>query len=233
MAFTHRILDHTFTEQSFAGNAYADEAAGFPKALEKIAALGAALLGPGAVSTTAAAIGTGARTLALGAPATLPAGLYQMGSAGSPGNFMVCTLADPVVAAASLTLEAHIAVGSGTFADWIVAPLTATRRPTRTEGASFTVGATDHRALIECTDTMTASLPAASAVGGGFAVGLRNGGSGTVTIAGTIDGASDLVLAPQQAAELTVIGSTWRTSARPPPLPEFDDETLIALMRAY
>ncbi len=63
MAFSHTVGGTTFTEASFQGNAYADEATGFPKALEKMVEhVANAYHG---ASTDPLTVGTGAKVLTI------------------------------------------------------------------------------------------------------------------------------------------------------------------------
>lgn len=176
--------------------------------------------GPGATSTSSVAVGTGAKSFTLSAPVNLPAGTYKISSAGSPATYMVATLDGPLVDDVALDVISQIAAGSGTYADWIVAPLWgASRRPILAKTGAYTVAAADDQALIDCTSgTFTVSFTAAATLGSGFRVGVRNSGTGTVTLdpAGseTIDDATTTTLAPGQTVELICDGGAWKTTAR-------------------
>lgn len=176
--------------------------------------------GLGATSASAVAIGTGAKSFTLGAAANLPAGTYKIASAADPANCMIVTLASALVAGTALGVTSQIAVGSGTYSDWIVAPLwDVRRRPILAKTAAYTVVAADDQALVDCTGgTFAVSLAAAATLAAGFRVGIRNSGAGTITIdpdaSETIDGAATLALAFGQSIELVCDGSTWKSTAR-------------------
>ncbi|GAB4182175.1 MAG: hypothetical protein OHK0024_21490 [Thalassobaculales bacterium] len=220
MTWSCTILGQTFTNANVEGNAYADEAGGLPAILRKLAELGAALLAPGAASASSLAIGTGPIELALLAPATLPRGLYRVESLTEPGNFMLAALAEDAVGTASLTLNSLLAVGSGSHAGWIVAPLTAGRaRPVLSAAADLTLGAAGGDALVLATaGGITLTLPAATSAGPGAALSVRHhGASGLVTVAAagedTVDGGAAIGLLPGQSVELAAIAGGWATVA--------------------
>lgn len=81
---------------------------------------------------------------------------------------------------------------------------------------TYAVVAADRGKVINCTTgTWTLSLLAAATAGDGFSVGVRNSGSGVLTIdpslTETIDGASTLDLAAGESALLVCTGSAWLT----------------------
>lgn len=89
---------------------------------------------------------------------------------------------------------------------------------TADKSAAYTVVAGDRGRLLRCSGTWTLSLTAASTLGNGFAVAVRNVGSGTITVdpAGseTIDGATTIALGAGEAAILICTGSAWSTVGR-------------------
>ena len=125
MAFSHTIGGTIFTDASFQGNAYADEATGFPKALEKIVEhVANAYHG---ASTDALTVGTGAKVLtiangsgqipafALGMPVRIartsdPSGVWMQGEINAW---------DGATGAATINIDAT--KGSGSFSDWSIA----------------------------------------------------------------------------------------------------------------
>jgi hypothetical protein len=124
MAFSHTIGGTTFTDASFQGNAYADEAAGFPKALEKMVEhVANAYHG---ASTDPHTVGTGAKALtiangngqipafALGMPVRIartsdPAGVWMQGE-----------ITDWDGATGIATINVDATKGSGSFSDWSI-----------------------------------------------------------------------------------------------------------------
>ena len=122
MVFSHIIGGMTFTEASFQGNAYADEATGFPKALEKMAEhVANAYHG---ASTDALTVGTGSKALtiangsgqipafAIGMPVRIartsdPSGVWMQGE---------ITAWDGTTGIAAINVDAT--KGSGSYSDW-------------------------------------------------------------------------------------------------------------------
>lgn len=176
--------------------------------------------GSGATSTSSVSVGTGAKSFTLGAAANLPAGTYKIASAANPANYMIVTLASALVAGTALGVTSQIAAGSGTYADWIVAPLwDVRRRPILVKTGAYTVAAADDQALVDCTSgTFTVSLAAAATLAAGFRIGVRNSGAGAIVVdpdgGETIDGAATLALSPGQSIELVCDGTTWKSTAR-------------------
>jgi hypothetical protein len=124
MAFSHTIGGTTFTEASFQGNAYADEATGFPKALEKMVEhVANAYHG---TSTDPLTVGAGAKALtisngsgqvpafAIGMPVRIartsdPSGVWMQGE---------ITVWDGATGIATINVDAT--KGAGSFSDWSV-----------------------------------------------------------------------------------------------------------------
>lgn len=87
-----------------------------------------------------------------------------------------------------------------------------------TKSTGYTVVAGDRGKLLRCSGTWTLSLTAAATLGAGFAVAVRNTGSGTITVdpASTeqVDGATTISLAAGEAAILVCTGTAWNTVGR-------------------
>jgi len=84
--------------------------------------------------------------------------------------------------------------------------------------AAYTVGVGDRGKLIDCTGSFTLSFAAASTLGAGFTVAVRNSGNGVITLdpAGTesIDGVSTLSLLPNESHLVVCTGAAWRSLGR-------------------
>lgn len=83
------------------------------------------------------------------------------------------------------------------------------------KSGSYTVAITDFGTWLTCTSTFTLALTAAATLGDGFWVGVRNDGSGVITIdpnsTEQVDGASTLALYPGESCQLVCTGSAWKT----------------------
>jgi len=124
MAFSHIVGGMTFTDASFQGNAYADEATGFPKALEKMVEhVANAYHG---ASTDPLTVGAGSKALtisntngqipafAIGMPVRIartsnPSGVWMQGE---------ITAWDGATGVATINVDAT--KGSGSFSDWSI-----------------------------------------------------------------------------------------------------------------
>lgn len=166
-------------------------------------------------SHSSLSVGTGARTFTLTAATDLNQGFYVAYSEAAPANRMFVRLAADLEASATFAVTADIAVGSGTFSDWIITPLADKLRwgySLKTSG--YTIAASDNMAVHECTGTFTVlGAPAANA-GVGYTLMLVNTGAGTVTFdpfsTELVNNASTLVLAPGEAVTLVCTGTGWR-----------------------
>ena len=82
-----------------------------------------------------------------------------------------------------------------------------------THSAGYTILAGDRGKLLDCSNTITIDLMAATTAGAGFAIAIRNAGSGVITIDGdgseTINGSATLVLQVNGWAILESDGSNW------------------------
>ena len=83
------------------------------------------------------------------------------------------------------------------------------------KSASYTTVQADRGRLIDCTGTWTLSLHAAATAGAGYALAVRNSGSGTITIdpnsTETIDGATTVTVLAGESTMLACTGSAWLT----------------------
>jgi hypothetical protein len=175
---------------------------------------------PGAYSETTASVSSdGTFGLALKAAATMPPGHYKMYSKAAPTTYMIVTLADGIVAQASIAVTALARSGSGTAADWIIVPLTNdARKQVSQKTGPYTVISSDLGSIIECSgSTFTLSLTPASSLGDGFSVEIKNseGTSSTnqVTIdpngSELIDDRSTVILKPGQWIRLVARSNNW------------------------
>jgi hypothetical protein len=113
-----------------------------------------------------------------------------------------------------------------TFVDSIVTNLvTAFTRifPYQTAAVTttYTLQASDRGKMLNCTNTFTLTLLPAATAAANFVFGIKNIGSGTITIDGdgseTIDGSTTLALSTQyEGVELISDGSNWHVVSRPP-----------------
>lgn len=135
---------------------------------------------PGGISLSSVAVGPGPKAWTLTDAASMTAGTWVAYSAGSPSNFMICTLAASISDSTALSMTSRIAVGSGTYTDWVFAPLNNTRGAVAIKTSAYTVTVAEFRALIvlnkSTADTLT--IPAVSSVGTAFEVGVINIGAG-------------------------------------------------------
>lgn len=85
------------------------------------------------------------------------------------------------------------------------------------KSATFTVQKQDIGKIFVCSGTYTVSLAAAAGMGNGFIVGIRNVGTGTLTIdpnsSELIDGATVASLPPGWSIQLVCTGTAWTTVA--------------------
>lgn len=83
---------------------------------------------------------------------------------------------------------------------------------------AYTVQATDRGKLLNCTGAWTLTLLAAATAGAGYAIGVRNSGSGTITLdpsgSETVDSAATIALAAGETCLLVCTGSAWLTVGR-------------------
>jgi hypothetical protein len=125
MAFSHIVGGTAFTDASFQGNAYADEATGFPKALEKIVehvanayhgtSMDPLTVGAGSKALTISNTNGQIPAFAIGMPVRIaqtadPAGVWMQGE---------ITAWDGVSGVATINVDAT--KGSGSFSDWSIA----------------------------------------------------------------------------------------------------------------
>jgi len=113
----------------------------------------------------------------------------------------------------SSSADASALAGYGTKA---TSATLSTKIAVTTKGSSWTVATTDRATLFVSTSgSITASLPAAATAATDFFVGMRNSGTGTLTIdpngGETIDGEATLAIAPGESAYVVCSGTTWYT----------------------
>ena len=86
------------------------------------------------------------------------------------------------------------------------------------KSSAYTVAASDRGVLLNCTGTWTLSLLAAATAGVGFAVAVKNSGTGVITIDGnaseTIDGELTTDIRKSESCFLVCNGSKWWTVGR-------------------
>lgn len=92
----------------------------------------------------------------------------------------------------------------------------AVKLPVLAKTANYTVTTSDIRKVIDATTgTWTLTLPPASSAGDGFWIGVRNSGTGVITIdpdaAELIDGAATITLVAGQSALVVCNGAAWKT----------------------
>lgn len=120
MAFSYTLAGMTFTEANFAGTAYADEATGFPKALEKILEHVTAALK--STSVSGITVGTGSKALTI--DASKPFGLGQFITIARTAAPTTTWMTGQVTAynpgTGAMTVNVVTTAGSGTFSDWTV-----------------------------------------------------------------------------------------------------------------
>ena len=92
-----------------------------------------------------------------------------------------------------------------------------------THSANYTILASDRGKLLDASNTITLTLLAATSAGSGFALVIRNAGSGVVTIDGdgseTINGSTTLTLQVGGWAILECDGTNWSTLTNVSPDP--------------
>lgn len=79
------------------------------------------------------------------------------------------------------------------------------------QSANYTLLATDIGALVDFTSAVTATLTAAATVGAGYYVTIRNSSTGQVTISGTVDSLTNLILGPLQSITVYSDGSNYKS----------------------
>lgn len=120
MAFSYTLAGMTFTEANFAGTAYADEATGFPKALEKI--LEHVVNALKSTSTTSVTVGTGSKALTIDTSKALGLGQFvTIARTSAPTTtYMTGQITAYNAGTGALTVNVVTTLGSGTFTDWTI-----------------------------------------------------------------------------------------------------------------
>jgi hypothetical protein len=100
---------------------------------------------------------------------------------------------------------------------WIpVAPVSATM--VQAKSTSYTVALSDYGTLLNCTSTFTLSLTAAATLGDGFVFGVKNSGTGIITVdpnsTETVDGSTTIKLYPGEGAIFWCNGTAFLTQGR-------------------
>lgn len=84
--------------------------------------------------------------------------------------------------------------------------------------ANYTVVAADRGKLFDCTGTFTLSLTAAATLGAGFTFGVRNSGTGVITLdpnaAELVDGAATITYAASESSLVACNAAAWKTVGR-------------------
>lgn len=173
---------------------------------------------PGYASLTSLAIGTGAKNFVLTQAASITKGEYRVYSSSNANNFMIVRLAADTVSTTTFNVTCDIVGGSGTFANWIIVPLsTPFRYAARTTAVATTIVGTDLGAALTCTGAggFTVSLTAAATLLTGFYCAVVNASSGVITIdpnaAETIDGVASITLAAGETVQIYGNGTEFRT----------------------
>jgi hypothetical protein len=227
MAFSHTMGGTTFTQANFEGNAYSDEATGFPKAMEKMVEhVANAYRG---TSTTSNAVGTGSKTWTVtNANSQIPAFAVGMPvrvarTAAPTTTYMQGEVTAFTASTGSTTVNVSSSLGSGTHTDWTITigghQTTASASPLAiadggtgagTAGAALTAlgGATDGaNSDITSLTGLTTSLTVAQG-GTGAATHTSNN-----VLVGAGTGAVTSVAPSTSGNVLTSNGTVWASTA--------------------
>jgi len=100
---------------------------------------------------------------------------------------------------------------------WLIRGTLAETLVTAVTGAT-SVALGDYGKLLTCSGTFSLNLTAAATMGDGWQCGIRNSGTGTITLDGsgseTIDGATTQTLSPGDSCLIMCDGSAWYTIGR-------------------
>lgn len=173
---------------------------------------------PGYASLTSLAIGTGAKNFVLTQAASITKGEYRVYSSSNANNFMIVRLAADTTNTTTFNVTCDIVGGSGTFANWIIVPLsTPFRYSSRSVSTTDTIVGTDLGGAITCTGAggFTVNLTAAATLLAGFYCAVVNASSGVITLdpnaAETIDGATTITLQPGETVQIYGDGTSFYT----------------------
>jgi hypothetical protein len=181
---------------------------------------GTSLILPGAVNITCAA-GDVACVESLGSGNWRVLSYLKASGLPIAGNFATAGANSNITSLTGLTTPLSIAQG-GTGGNTQAASLTAlgaALNAVDAKTAAYTVIAADRGKLIDATTgTWTLTLTAAATLGAGFVVGVRNSGTGTITIdpnaSEQIDGATTIALAAGESCLCVCTGTAWKTVGR-------------------
>jgi len=140
-----------------------------------------------------------------------------------PAYYMWGTVTSYNASTGALVINAIATAGTGSYSGWSVSPSgvigpqgAPPRAYLRSKSSNYTAVLGDMACIVDCTSSWTLSLTAASTLGDGYYVWLRNAGSGTITIdpagAETIDGATTVTLPAGHYCLLQCDGSAWKTT---------------------
>ena len=175
-------------------------------------------------STTSVTVSSGSISLTTQINKQFAAGQFIIiNRIASPTTYMWGTVTSYDSSTGNLVLNSITTSGSGTFTDWQISLSGAqgatgptNRAFIRAKSATYTVVLGDIGCVIDCTGTFTVNLTAASTLGDGFYVWIRNAGSGDITIdpnsSETIDSASTTIIASGNYALIQCDGTSWKTT---------------------
>lgn len=160
----------------------------------------------------------------------LPAASAWTGSAVTEGGFKAAQNDLRAYLAALLGTDGTVATALATLGSLLGAGVA-------TKSSNYTVVAGDRGKLLSCTGTITINLLAAATAGAGFAVVVKNSGSGTVTIDAnlteSIDGSETIALKASGSAVLICDGSGWITLGRTADTKDAGDNTVALATTAF
>lgn len=174
MPFSVTLAGFTFTEANFQGTAYADEATGFPMALQKILEHSAALYK--SVSTSSVLIGTGSKSLTIetGKPFAVGQPITIARTAAPTTSYMTGQVTAYTSGTGALVVNVVTTGGSGTFADWTISIGGITLSTVATPPLAVNLGGTG--ASDAATARTNLGLGAAAVIA--LPVSVANGGTG-------------------------------------------------------
>lgn len=177
---------------------------------------------PGANSTSTTSLAIGPSTKALTVETNklyVPGQTVAIASTASPNNQMSGIVQTYSIASGALVVDVTSTSGSGTFAAWTVSlSVLASQLPfVRSARSSDQVlGTTDNGAFIDVTSgTFSQTFQTAAALGSGWRIVYRNGGTGDITLlpggVNTIDGRASFIMYPGEVRIISSDGGDLRT----------------------